>query len=364
MTNDAPRSTPEGAIPGVAWRSDSDRGWPGRVELLDQTRLPHESVVLRLDDVEEIRAAIQRLSVRGAPAIGITAAFGMVAGLQDFVSATPDEFSARVEHVDERLRTSRPTAVNLGWALDRCRAAMRDVSDPPAALDALYAEAVAVHAEDEAACVAMGRHALPLVRDGGSYLTHCNTGRLVAAGIGTAFGVFVSAQHAGMDITVYACEVRPLLQGSRLTAFELAERGISGYLLPDGAAGALLQSGRIEGVFVGADRIAANGDSANKIGTYGIAELARARGVPFYVVAPTSTIDASLSDGSLIPIEQRAPDEVLAFRGTQAGPAGFPVWNPAFDVTPARLISGIVTEHGIARAPYEASLASHLATPS
>ena len=364
MTADAPRSTPLGAIPGVAWHAASARGWPGRVELLDQTRLPHESVVLRLDDVEDIRAAIQRLSVRGAPAIGITAAFGMVAGAQGSCSADAEAFRARVEHIDDRLRTSRPTAVNLGWALDRCRAAIRDIGDPPAALDALYAEAVAIHAEDEAACAAMGRHALPLLRDGGSYLTHCNTGRLVSAGIGTAFGVFVSGQHAGLCITVYACEVRPLLQGSRLTAFELAERGIPGFLLPDGAAGALLQTGRIEGVFVGADRIAANGDSANKIGTYGIAELARANAVPFYVVAPTSTIDATLSDGALIPIEQRGSDEVLAFRGTPAGPPGFPVWNPAFDVTPARLISGIVTEHGIARAPYESSLASHLSTRS
>ncbi len=345
----------------MAWAPDDERGWPGHVELLDQTRLPHETVVLRLSDVLEIRDAIRRLAVRGAPVIGITAAFGLVAGVQAHTGSAA-AFAARLAHVDERLRTSRPTAVNLGWALDRCRAAITGCREPGSAVDRLLAEAHAIRAEDEAACAAMGRHALPLLRSGGCYLTHCNTGRLVAAGIGTAFGVFVSGQHAGLDLTVYAGEVRPLLQGSRLTAFELRERGIPGYLLPDGAAGALLQSGRIEGVFVGADRIAANGDTANKIGTYAIAELARAGGVPFHVVAPTSTIDPTLSDGSLIPIEQRPADEVLTFRGTSVGPDGFAVWNPAFDVTPARLISGIVTERGIARAPFGPALASHLSS--
>jgi len=354
-----PPATPEGASPTVAWTSSSERGWPGCVELLDQTRLPHESHVLRLDDLEEIREAIRRLSVRGAPAIGVTAAYGLLAGVQGHADDA-ETFAARLDHVDDRLRTSRPTAVNLAWALDRCRAAIADTAAPGDAVDALLHEARAIHAEDVDACAAMGRHALELIRDGGTYLTHCNTGRLATAGIGTAFGVFVSGKHAGLDLTVYAGEVRPLLQGSRLTAFEMQERGIPGFLLPDGAAGALLRTGRIEAVFVGADRIAANGDAANKIGTYGIAELARAAGVPFYVVAPTSTIDPSLTDGSLIPIEQRGPDEVLAFRGERAGPDGFPVWNPAFDVTPSHLISGIVTEQGIARAPYGASLQSHL----
>ena len=345
------------------WACDVGRGWPGRVELLDQTRLPHESVVLRLCDVEAIRAAIRRLSVRGAPAIGITAAFGMVAGLQDH-TADRHAFAARLQHVDERLRTSRPTAVNLAWALDRVRTAAQGVADPEATLDAILREARAIRDEDEAACAAMGRHALPLVRDGGSYLTHCNTGRLVCAGIGTAFGAFVTARHAGLDVTVYVGEVRPLLQGSRLTAFELAERGIAGCLLPDSAVGALLRSGRIDGVFVGADRIAANGDTANKIGTYAIAELARAAGVPFHVLAPTSTIDAKISDGSLIPIEERPAEEVLRFGTCRAGPEGFPAWNPAFDVTPGSLISGIVTERGVARPPYAPALVSHLSPRS
>jgi methylthioribose-1-phosphate isomerase len=198
----------------------------------------------------------------------------------------------------------------------------------------------------------MGRNALPLMREGGTYLTHCNTGRFCAAGIGTAFGVFVVAHEAGLDPFVYATEVRPLLQGARLTAYELRERGIRGALLPDSAAGSLLRSGRIDGVFVGADRIAANGDAANKIGTYPLAELARANGVPFHVVAPTSTVDASIADGSLIPIEERAASEVTSFRGVATAPAGFPVWNPAFDVTPAHLVSAIVTEHGVHRGPY------------
>ncbi len=361
-----PPATPEGAVPTVAWASDDTsagpgRGWPGRVELLDQTRLPHEIRVLRLDDIEDIRDAIRRLCVRGAPAIGVTAGYGLVAGVQGFATDAAT-FAARLEHVDERLRTSRPTAVNLAWALDRCRAAIAGISDPGAAIDALLREARAIHAEDEAACAAMGHHALELLRDGGTYLTHCNTGRLATAGIGTAFGVFVSGRHAGLDLTVYAGEVRPLLQGARLTAFEMRERAIDGYLLPDSAVGALLRTGRIESVFVGADRIAANGDAANKIGTYAIAELAGAAGVPFYVVAPTSTIDMSLTDGALIPIEQRAADEVLGFRGERTAPDAFPVWNPAFDVTPAHLIAGIVTECGIARAPLAASLAAQLAT--
>jgi len=355
-----PASTPEGSIPSVTWHTDAERGWPGRVELLDQTRLPFEQTVLRLDDVEEIRAAICRLSVRGAPAIGITAAFGLVAGVQGHVGER-EAFAERLAFVQDRLRTSRPTAVNLAWALDRCIAATDGIAEPETAVDALLAAARVIRAEDEAACAAMGRHALELLEDGASYLTHCNTGRLVAAGIGTAFGVFVTGQHAGLDLTIYAGEVRPLLQGSRLTAFELAERGLRGYLLPDSASGSLLRSGRISGVFVGADRIAANGDTANKIGTYTIAELAHAAGVPFYVVAPTSTLDLSLADGSLIPIEQRPADEVLTFRGERAGPDGFPVWNPAFDVTPAHLISGVVTELGIARAPFEESLAAHFA---
>jgi len=353
-----PPATPEGAIPTVAWASDAPSGLPGRLQLIDQTRLPAAAVELRLTDLEDVRAAICRLAVRGAPAIGVAAAYGLVVGVQDHTGADGTAFRERLAHAADRLRTSRPTAVNLGWALDRCLGAVADGEDPGAIAAALLREARAIHREDEAACAAMGAHGATLLRDGGSYLTHCNTGRFAASGIGTAFGVFVSGAHAGLSIEVYAPEVRPLLQGARLTAYELLERGIPGRLLPDSAAGQLLRSGRVEAVFVGADRIAANGDTANKIGTYSLAELARANGVPFYVVAPTNTIDPSLSDGSLIPIEQRDPAEVLSFGGVPTAPAGFPVENPAFDVTPAHLISGIVTERGIARLPYGPSLLS------
>ena len=337
-----PVTTPPGAIPTVAWRSDSPTGVPGALVMIDQTKLPHESVALTCTDVEAVRDAIRRLAVRGAPAIGVAAAYGLVLGVQ---SAPAAEFPAHLAAAAQRLRSSRPTAVNLAWAIDRCVAAAHDPTS-------LLAEARTIHADDEAACAAMGRNALPLLREGGVYLTHCNTGRFAASGIGTAFGVFVVAQEAGLDPFVYATEVRPLLQGARLTAYELRERGIRGSLLPDSAAGALLSTKRIDGVFVGADRIARNGDTANKIGTYSLAELARANGVPFHVVAPTSTIDASICDGSLIPIEERCETEVTSLRGVQTAPEGFPAWNPAFDVTPAHLISAIVTECRVYRPVY------------
>jgi methylthioribose-1-phosphate isomerase len=338
----APVTTPPGAIATVAWKSDAPSGLPGALVMIDQTRLPHESVALVCTDVEQVRDAIVRLAVRGAPAIGVAAAYGLVVAMQ---AAPAAESRARLDAAAARLKSARPTAVNLAWAVDRCVRTARDAAS-------LLAEARAIHAEDEAACAAMGRNALPLLREGGTYLTHCNTGRLAATGIGTAFGAFVTAHAAGLDPFVYACEVRPLLQGARLTAFELRERGIRGALLPDSAAGALLRTGRIESVFVGADRIARNGDTANKIGTYQLAELARANGVPFHVVAPSSTIDASISDGSLIPIEERAASEVLGFRGEKSAPDGFPAWNPAFDVTPAHLISAIVTESALLRPPF------------
>lgn len=338
-----PVTTPPGAIPTVAWRSASASGLPGALVLIDQTRLPHEKVELVCTDVGEVRDAIVRLAVRGAPAIGVAAAYGLVVATQH---APPAEFRTRLDEAASRLKSARPTAVNLAWAVDRCVGAARNSAA------SLLGQARAIHAEDEAACAAMARNALPLLRAGGTYLTHCNTGRLATAGIGTAFGVFVGAQAAGLDPFVYACEVRPLLQGARLTAFELNERGIRGALLPDSAAGALLRTGRIEGVFVGADRIARNGDTANKVGTYQLAELARANGVPFHVVAPTSTVDPSISDGSLIPIEERAAAEVLSFRSERTAPDGFPVWNPAFDVTPAHLVTSIVTERALLRAPY------------
>lgn len=352
----APPPTPAGAIPTVAWRSDETTGLPGAVVLIDQTRLPGAAVELACRDVETVRAAIQRLSVRGAPAIGVAAAYGLVVGVQELADGSWEEFVRGLEHVTDRLRTSRPTAVNLGWALDRCRAAIEGIDDPAQAISTLLAEARAIHAEDVEFCRAMGEHAQELVRDGGRYLTHCNTGRFATAGIGTAFGVFVTAHHRGRRIQVDVGEVRPLLQGSRLTAYELRERGIPGRLLPDSAVGALLAAGGIDGVFVGSDRIAGNGDVANKIGTYQLAVLAREHGVPFHVVAPSSTLDLSLATGASIPIEQRDGDEVRSFGDRPTAPEGFPTWNPAFDVTPARLVTSIVTERGVLRPPYDKSL--------
>jgi methylthioribose-1-phosphate isomerase len=318
------------------------------VEFADQTRLPREQVVLRCTTVDAVVDAIRRLVVRGAPAIGVAGAYGLVVAAQQAQSA--EEFAA----LALRVRTARPTAVNLAWAVDRCLAATCGSGDAVR----LLSEARTIHREDEEACTAMGRHGASLLREGGTYLTHCNTGRLATAGIGTAFAVFATAQAWGLRPTVYVGEVRPLLQGARLTAFEMRERGIDGRLMPDSAAGSLLRSGRIEAVFVGADRIARNGDTANKVGTYPLAEIARANGVPFYVVAPTSTLDLSLADGSSIPVEQRGADEVLRFGGTPTAPDGFPVHNPAFDVTPAHLVAAVVTERGIARPPFERSLAS------
>ena len=232
----APPTTPDGAIPTVAWRSDRNSGIPGALHMVDQTRLPHEPVELSLTRVEDVRDAILRLSVRGAPAIGVAAAYGLVVGVQGHVDADQESFRARLGEVAEMLRESRPTAVNLGWAVDRCIAAVGATSSPAEATAALLAEARAIHEEDERACEQMGRHALELLEDGGSYLTHCNTGRFATAGIGTAFGVFVTGAHAGLSLEVYAPEVRPLLQGSRLTTFELIERGIPGTLLPDSAS--------------------------------------------------------------------------------------------------------------------------------
>jgi methylthioribose-1-phosphate isomerase len=338
-----PPSTPEGAVPTVAWKSGDASGIPGAVELLDQTRLPETQVALRCGDVAPLIDAIRRLVVRGAPAIGVAGAYGVVLAAQEAKSP------AAFRELCRKLREARPTAVNLAWAVDRTSAADPEGRDPRR----LLAAARRIHAEDEAACAAMGRHGATLLREGGTYLTHCNTGRLAATGIGTALGVLVTAHAWGLRPKVYVGEVRPLLQGARLTAFELQERGMDGVLMPDTAAGALLASGRIDGVLVGADRIAANGDTANKIGTYALAELARANGVPFWVVAPTSTIDPSIADGTSIPIEERAPEEVRGWRKEATSPAGFPVWNPAFDVTPARLVSALVTERGVLRPPFE-----------
>lgn len=333
----------------------------GGVLLLDQRRLPEEETYLTLRTPEEVAAAIRDMAIRGAPAIGVAAAFGMALGFQPGVSgAASGDPAARFEALATLLGGTRPTAVNLFWAIERMRrrfeAHRRDGAEKLAA--ALLSEARAIHGEDIAANRSMGRHGAALLPGEGAVLTHCNAGALATAGYGTALGVVRAAVESGKRIAVFADETRPWLQGARLTAWELQKDGIPVTVLCDGMAGHLFQKKAIGACIVGADRIARNGDVANKIGTYQVAVLARAHEVPFYVAAPTSTVDLSLATGASIPIEERGPDEVAAIAGRRVVPHGVPVLHPAFDVTPHGLVTAIVTEAGVARAPYEASLAA------
>jgi methylthioribose-1-phosphate isomerase len=308
--------------------------WAGdRVRLLDQTKLPTEVVYRDCRTLEDVRAAICELAVRGAPAIGVSAAYGLALWAR---TGDASGFASAVE----RLRTSRPTAVNLFWALDR----MTKVGFNP---DRLLREAQAIEEEDRAMCRAMGTHGAALIADGCGVLTHCNTGTLATAGLGTALAAMFVAHEQGKRFRVFADETRPLLQGARLTAWELVQAGIDVTLICDGMAAQVMREKKVQLVIVGADRITANGDVANKIGTYGLAILADFHDVPFYVAAPSSTFDLSLKNGSAIPIEQRDPREVTHGFGRQTGPDGVKVYNPAFDVTPAGLITGIVTERGL-----------------
>ena len=325
----------------------------GHLVLIDQTLLPRELSHLDCTTPEEDWDAIKRLAVRGAPAIGIAAAYGVCLGIRPLFSEgkapTREELLAKVDQTAAYLATSRPTAVNLFWALDRmkaCAAAAKNASAADIAA-ALMEEAQRIHDEDRTLCRRIGRFGAELIRDGDTLLTHCNAGALATADYGTALGVFYAAQEEGKKIRVYADETRPLLQGARLTAWELAARGIDVTLICDSMAAMLMRRKKIDAVFVGADRIAANGDVANKIGTYSVAVNARAHGIPFYVAAPFSTFDLTLSDGGQIPIEERDPEEIRRGFGIQTAPDGVKIYNPAFDVTPAGLISGIVTEKGV-----------------
>jgi methylthioribose-1-phosphate isomerase len=329
----------------------------GTVRLLDQTRLPGDLVYLDCADIETLAEAIEVLRVRGAPAIGVSAAYGMalaarISGARDLPALLEDLRMAR-----ERLARTRPTAVNLFWALARQMAVAELWTGPAEGLASrLLDEALAIAAEDIAACRAMGEHGAALLRAGARVLTHCNAGALATVQWGTALGVIRSAAAQGKIEMVYADETRPLLQGARLTAWELEREGIPVTLLTDNMAGWAMSRGRIDAVIVGADRIAANGDVANKIGTYSVAVLARHHGLPFYVAAPSSTFDLSLPDGNAIPIEERRAEEVRGFGGVSTAPAAVGVFNPAFDVTPAELVSAIITERGVFRAPYGESL--------
>lgn len=329
-----------------------------RVILLDQTRLPGQEVYRTYASVAGVAQAIRGMVVRGAPAIGITAAYGLAVAAR----TAPDgaSFDAHVLDASSVLRATRPTAVNLFWALDRMEAVLASTSRqlPPDRAARLADEARRIHAEDAAMCESIGQHGAGLLGQDVTLLTHCNTGALATGGIGTALGIIRAAVASGRRVRVLADETRPLLQGARLTAWELDRDGIDVTLITDSMAGHFLRTGNIDAVFVGADRIAANGDTANKIGTYSVAVLAHENGVPFYVAAPTSTIDLSVADGDGIPIEERAGDEVRMFGGARTAPDGVSTRNPAFDVTPARYISGIVTEAGVARAPYTTSLSA------
>jgi methylthioribose-1-phosphate isomerase len=331
--------------PVVEWVGDV----LGSLRMLDQTRLPCETTSIECQDVEQVVEAIRSLRVRGAPAIGVAAAYGVVLGMRDSTTFNRTQFQNRLNAVIQQLATSRPTAVNLFWALDRQRRVSERLptAAPQAVLAALLDEARAIEAEDRAMCAAIGRHGQELLRDGDSVLTHCNAGALATAGDGTALSVIYAAVAAGKRIHVFADETRPLLQGSRLTAWELSRRGIPVTVLCDSMAASLMRQNQIQAVVVGADRIAANGDTANKIGTYSVACLAKAHGVPFYVAAPSSTFDRSLSSGEGIPIEERAATEITHGFGRQTVPDGVAVYNPAFDVTPAEFITGIISERGI-----------------
>jgi len=342
-------------IEPIKWIGDSRGGF---IKAIDQTRLPLQTIHLELRTVEELREAIMRLAVRGAPLLGIAGAYGVVLGVREAKDSA--SLMTSLERAADRIASSRPTAVNLFWALKR----MRGVAAENAALAAdelrgrLLAEACEIHDEDIRMGRAMGQNGLKFVRDGCAYLTHCNAGALATGGYGTALGVFFAAKEAGRKFSVFACETRPLLQGARLTAWELREAGIPVTLITDGTAAMLMKAGKISGVMSGADRIAANGDSANKIGTYSHAVAAKAHGVPFYIVAPSSTFDLSLASGDKIPIEERDAAEVTHFAGVRVAPEGIAVYNPAFDVTPAALITAIVTETGVASPPNGESVAA------
>ncbi len=323
-------------------------GVEGHLRLIDQTLLPLEVTEIDCFDVETVFEAIRSLRVRGAPAIGIAAAYGVVIGAQMAAEAKLDAFIVAVNNTADRLAESRPTAVNLFWALERMRRVAENVScGVQEALALLLSEAQAIHEEDQAMCRAIGRYGQELLRDGQGVLTHCNAGGLATSDYGTALAVFFAAQEAGKTLHIYADETRPLLQGARLTTWELQERGIDVTLICDSMAAQVMREGRVQAVVTGADRIAANGDTANKIGTYGVALLAAAHEIPFYVAAPTSTFDLSLENGSQIPIEERAATEITHGFGRQTAPTGVKAYNPAFDVTPAHLIQGIICERGV-----------------
>jgi methylthioribose-1-phosphate isomerase len=332
------------------------------VTMIDQRKLPLVETWIDLETPEAVAQAITDMVVRGAPAIGVSAAFGIALGATQAADLAANAFDERLEQVHRLMVAARPTAVNLRWAAERLRRvaheARADGAGNAAVASRLEEEARRIHAEDLAACRAMGRHGAKLVPNEATILTHCNAGGLATAGYGTALGVVRGAVEAGKRVRVLADETRPFLQGARLTAWELMRDGIETVLITDSMAGSLMQAGEIDLVVVGSDRIAANGDVANKIGTYPLAVLAREHGIPFFVAAPMSTIDFDCPEGKSIPIEQRDDAEVTELFGTRIAPPGVKVRNPAFDVTPARYVRAIITERGVAEPPFTESLAA------
>jgi len=329
----------------TVWQAD------GRIYLLDQTLLPVEEKIIEIDTVEAMWAAIKRLSVRGAPAIGVAAGFGVWIAARQAVQQNKDVRSEAIAACDY-LATSRPTAINLFWALDRMRDLLQSetTTEGPILADLILLEAEAIRSEDLASCRAIGQYGAELIEDGDSILTHCNAGALATSGFGTALApIFWASQMQGKSIHVYADETRPLLQGARLTAWELQKAGIPATLICDSMAASIMQSGKIQRIVVGADRIAANGDVANKIGTYGVAILARHHKIPFYVAAPWSTIDATTPTGADIPIEERSSDEISRWGKVVTAPEGINIYNPAFDVTPAEFVTAYITDRGVSK---------------
>jgi methylthioribose-1-phosphate isomerase len=338
--------------------------WDGRrLALIDQRILPQRFEYVECTSAADVAAAIRDMVVRGAPAIGCAAAYGIAVESLRPAFASASAFHAALASAFEELAESRPTAVNLFWALDRMRRAYEAVRDaPPEAVSArLVEEAIAIQREDLAVNRAMGRHGAELIADGARIMTHCNAGALATSGYGTALGVIRAARDAGKRVSVIANETRPFLQGARLTAWEMVQEAIPVTVVTDSMAGALMQAGKVDVIVVGADRIAANGDVANKIGTYTLAVVAARHCIPFYVAAPVSTFDPALAEGAVIPIEQRSPDEVTGFRGVRWAPEGVAVDNPAFDVTPAELVTAIITEKGIVPRPDAVGVAAMLA---
>lgn len=334
-------------VKAIEWRN-------GKVIIIDQTKLPLEEIYLEISDYRELADAIKQLKIRGAPAIGIAAAFGVVLGANGIQATDSAEYREQLNKIIDELAATRPTAINLFWALDRMRKMLNsDYSLPEREIKrTLLAEAIQILEEDQQTCQLIGNHGATLLKDGDTVLTHCNAGALATGGIGTALGVIFTAVEQGKKIKVYADETRPLLQGARLTTWELMKAGIEVTLICDNMAAWVMQQRLINCVMVGADRIAANGDAANKIGTYNLAVLAKHHKIPFYVVAPTSTFDLSLKSGKEIPIEQRDREEVTRGFGRQTALDDVSVYNPAFDVTPNELITAIVSEKGIFYPPY------------